>query len=73
MNNKKEDPRGNDEVTNTFVPAVFFQTSLRFPQNDRADKYSTGKLLVVNRRSMFPADKLHGGNNLMSSRERGTR
>jgi len=32
MNNKEKDSRGNDEVTNTFVPAVFFQTSLRFPQ-----------------------------------------
>lgn len=31
-NNKKEDSRGNDKVTNTFVPAVFFQTSLRFLQ-----------------------------------------
>lgn len=32
MNNKKKDSRRNDEVTNTFVPAVFLQTSLRFPQ-----------------------------------------
>jgi len=32
MNNKEKDSRGNDEVTNTFVPTVFFQTSLRFPQ-----------------------------------------
>lgn len=32
INNKKKDACRNDEVTNTFVPAVFLQTSLRFPQ-----------------------------------------
>jgi len=71
MNYKKEDSRGNDEETNTFVPAVFFPTSLRFlqmivPINTRVNCSS------LTRRSMFPADKLHGGNNLMSSRERRT-